>query len=195
MGTAPVVQIFKNGASEPISLGESGHIVQYLIQHYDTKGKLKADNETDQELVDFYLHFAEGSLQPHLVSILVGNVAAQKAPWPANYAVKALFGKVNSEYYLKMIYRALAFLEERLAKKGGGYFVGNHLTGADIIFEFPVFENILDNPELSRLSGEPLQKKDYPYLFEWAELIRSNATRKQALVRENSEINKRKSNL
>lgn len=195
MGTAPVVQIFKEGSSEPITLAESGHIVQYMIEHYDTKGKLKATTESDKQILDYYLHFAEGSLQPHLVSIHVGNIAVEKSPWGAHLLVKGIMSKINSQYYLKMVLRSLSFLEGQLAKKGGGYFVGDHLTGADILFEFPLYENILNNPDISLLMGSKDLAADYPYLTKWAELIRNEPLRQKSEQIEKDLVSKPKLSL
>lgn len=188
-GMSPVLQIFKEGSSEPLTLAESGHIIQYVIQHYDKKGKLTPESDADKELVDYYLHFAEGSLQPHLVSLLVGSVATQRAPWPANYLVKGIVGKINSEYYVKRLQTNLKFLDDRLAKKGGGFFVGNKLTGADIILEFPVAQNVFSNPERARALGLSVTPQEaYPHLYEWTKLVGEQPLRKQAVATEKANL-------
>ncbi|KAF3991483.1 hypothetical protein FT663_01342 [Candidozyma haemuli var. vulneris] len=188
-GMSPVLQIFKEGASEPLTLAESGHIVQYVIQHYDTKGKLTPESDADKEKVDYFLHFAEGSLQPHLVSMLVGQVASQRAPWPTNYLVKGIMGKINSEYYVKRLKTNLKFLDDTLQKKGGGFFVGDKLTGADIILEFPVGQNIFGDEQRAKQLGLDVSPREaFPHLYEWSKLVAGEPLRKKAVATEKANL-------
>lgn len=62
-GMSPVLTIIKEG-SEPLTIGESGHIVNYLIEYYDKNGKFTPKTHNDKELVDFYLHFSEEVSSP-----------------------------------------------------------------------------------------------------------------------------------
>lgn len=165
---SPVLEIYKEGSTTPIKLAESGHIVQYVIEHYDKQGKLTPKTAEDKQLADYYLHFAEGSLQPHFVSILVGMLAGKRAPWPANYLVNAILAKINSEFYLKRLMTNLLFLDSQLEKKGGGFFVGDQLSGADIILDFPINDNLFSDPERTKQIGvnEDLSKK-FPNLYKW----------------------------
>lgn len=188
-GMSPVLQIFKEGSSEPLTLGESGHIIQYVIDHYDPKGKLTPESEADKEKVGYYLHFAEGSLQPHLVSLLVGDVACQRAPWPANYLVKTVISKINAEYYVKRLKTNLKFLDDTLAKKGGGFFVGDKLTGADIILEFPIAQNIFSDPvRVQNLGLDVTPREAFPHLYEWTKLIASQPIRQKAVATEKANL-------
>lgn len=188
-GMSPVLEIIKPGSPNSIKLAESGHIVQYLIQHYDVEGKLTPDTEEGKQLADYYLHFAEGSLQPHLVSILVGTFAVQKAPWPATYLVKAIMSKINSEFYVKRLLTNLDFLDSQLEKKGGGYFVGDKLSGADIILDFPINENIFSDPVRTKLIGvnEDLTKR-FPNLYKWHLLTRKLPLRIKAEEEEKAKL-------
>ncbi|PVH15099.1 uncharacterized protein CXQ87_002934 [Candidozyma duobushaemuli] len=188
-GMSPVLQIFKEGETEPLTLAESGHIIQYVIRHYDTEGKLTPSSDAEKEKVDYFLHFAEGSLQPHLVSLLVGDVASHKAPWPASYLVKGIVGKINSEYYLKRLKTNLQFLDDVLAKKGGGFFVGDKLTGADIILEFPVGQNVFSNEQRARNLGLDVPpSKAWPHLYEWSKLVAGQPLRKKAVATEKANL-------
>ncbi|OBA22429.1 glutathione S-transferase [Metschnikowia bicuspidata var. bicuspidata NRRL YB-4993] len=172
LGLSPVVQVFRPGAAKPLTLAESGQIVLYLISHYDPQGKFRPESEDDQVLVDYYLHFAEGSLQCHLVSLLVNYVACQRAPWGLGWLVKSIMGKINGFYYLKKIRTAYAFLDQQLEEKNGGYFVGNKLTGADFILDFPVNENLFANPaRLEEMGAGVNGERDFPRLAEWNKLI------------------------
>ncbi|GBL47762.1 hypothetical protein ACI3LY_003367 [Candidozyma auris] len=188
-GMSPVLQIFKEGSSEPLTLAESGHIIQYVIDHYDHKGKLIPDSEADKEKVGYYLHFAEGSLQPHLVSMIVGEVACQRAPWPAKYLVKFIVSKMNSEYYVKRLKTNLNFLEDTLAKKEGGFFVGDKLTGADIILEYPIVQDLFSDPVRAKNLGLNVKLEEaFPHLYEWTKLIASLPIRQKAMATEKANL-------
>lgn len=186
-GVSPILLVYRDGSSEPYQVAESGHIASYLVRNYDTKGVLTPDTKDDAELVDYYLHFAEGSLQPHLVSMLVGNVAQNSAPWPANYFVGAVVSKMNAGYYIKRLVRNLKFLDQQLEKKGGGYFVGNKLSAADIILAFPINENLFNNQERMNAMGLGVNlNEDFPNLYKWHQLIEKEVGRSRAQEKEKS---------
>ncbi|QBM90037.1 glutathione S-transferase [Metschnikowia aff. pulcherrima] len=185
LGLSPVVQVFREGTSKPLTLAESGQIILYLINRYDTEGRFKPESEEDQVLVDYYLHFSEGSLQPHIVSLLVASVACQRAPWGLGWLVRSIMGKINSFYYLKKIKTAYAFLNDQLAAKNGGYFVGNKLTGADFILDFPVNMNLFANPQRFQEMGAGISgARDYPRLAEWNKLTTQRPLHVKAIKKE-----------
>ena len=41
----------------------------------------------------------------------------------------------------------MKYLEDRLEQNGTGFFVGDKLSGADVILSFPIYENVFDNLE------------------------------------------------
>ncbi|SGZ52946.1 CIC11C00000002781 [Sungouiella intermedia] len=177
-GMSPVLTIIKEG-SEPLTIGESGHIVNYLIEYYDKNGKFTPKTHNDKELVDFYLHFSEGSIQPHLVSILVGNIAGQKVPWPFRFVTNQVFSKMNSTFYAKRLFTNFRYLDDQLAKKGGGYFVGDHLTGADFMLDFPINGGLfLDRADLVGQGKD--MKKEFPNLYKWSQMIKKEPLRIKA---------------
>lgn len=70
----------------------------------------------------------------------------------------------------------MQYLEDQLAREGTGYFVGDRLSGADIILSFPIYENVFDNEvQIKDITGErgDLYKK-YPHLAAWCDKIRNN---------------------
>lgn len=190
IGLFPILEVFKDGASESSVICESGHIISYLARNYDPTGILKTSNDDDYELADYYLHFAEGSLQPHLVSLLVGAIACKKAPWPANYLVKQVITKINDLYYGDRLKKALLFLESQLEKKEGDYFVGNSLTVADLILDFPINNNIFGNADSRDIGFIVDPKKEYPNLYKWHQLTTSLPSHIKAVAREQSEFAK-----
>lgn len=90
LGKSPVIEIIKPGRSTPVILAETGYIMDYLIKHYDTEQKLVPNNEDDRELVNYYLQFAEGSLQPFLESLLVNNMVTKMAQHGVDSVNKAV---------------------------------------------------------------------------------------------------------
>lgn len=182
-GTSPLLQIFREGAPTK-AIAESGHIVRYVIDHYDVNGILKTNDSDDSEWVDYYLHFAEGSLQPHMVGIFVGDAAVRAVPWPLNIPLRALFGRINSLFYAMRLVTNFKFLEDHLEKKGGGYFVGDHLTGADIMLDFPINDGLFGTPLQAEaiVPGEDA-KQVFPNLYKWHQKIMNEPLRVQAATK------------
>ncbi|KAM9908144.1 hypothetical protein OXX79_000550 [Metschnikowia pulcherrima] len=185
LGLSPVVQVFKSGDPEPITLAESGQIVSYLIKNYDTTGKFEPETERDAVLVEYYLHFAEGTLEPHIVSLLVGYFASQRAPLGFGWLVKRIMSQINSQYYLKKLRTNLKFLDSQLQKKGDGFFVGNKLTGADFILDYPINNNIFLEPErLQEIAGGLNPAKEFPHLAQWNKFITERPLHIKAVEKE-----------
>jgi glutathione S-transferase len=117
LGKSPVIE---DGNRK---IAESGAIVDYIIDVHG-KGALKPKHGTDDywKYVE-WLHFAEGSaMLPLLMALymgMLGDAAAMLKP------------RVDSE-----IANNLSFMENELGKNE--FFVGNTLTGADIMLSFVV---------------------------------------------------------
>lgn len=190
MGLFPFLEVYKNGSSTSTVMAESGHIISYLARNNDPQGKLKTATPEDYELVDYYLHFAEGSLQPHLVSLLIGSIAVQRTPWPANFLVKQVTSRMGSLYYGARVMSALEVLDAELEKKGGGYFVGNSLTAADVILDFPINRNIFGQERLQDVGLDFDPKTKYPNLYKWHQLTTSLPSHIRSVAREKSEVAK-----
>jgi len=115
LGKSPVLEDGKR------RIAESGAIVEYLIDTYG-KGKFKpAEGSDDHWKYIEWMHFAEGSaMLPLLMALytgMMGDAAAMLKP------------RVDSE-----IANHLSYMEEAI--KGRDFFVGNELTGADIMLLF-----------------------------------------------------------
>ena len=145
-------------------------MIDYLIRNYDTEQKLVPSDEDERELVNYYLQFAEGSLQPFLVSLLVNNMAKKMAPFGAGFLVNKVVLQINNLYYGPELMKALDFLENNLKKGNGEYFVGNKLTGADIILSFPIYDNVFGDLERTKAitGGKFDVVTKYPTMKAWA---------------------------
>lgn len=176
LGKAPILEIFHANGLPPLVLAESGYIIQYLVRHYDIHQVLTPHFPSDRERVDYYLHYAEGTLQHNLVLILVNNVARQLAPTGTKFMAKYVTKAINSGYYVQEWKLNMDILENALKKEGSGYFVGKHLTAADIILSFPIYENVFDNEEeVHSFSGTKINlSKTWPHLYAWSSMIRDD---------------------
>ena len=116
LGKSPVIE-----DGETV-VAETGAIIEYLVEKAD--GRLGAPAHRDAILrYRFLLHYAEGSLMPPLLVMLVlGRVP--------------LFGKRAQKRIQPMIDVHLDYLERELA--GRDWFVGDDLTAADIMLSFPL---------------------------------------------------------
>jgi glutathione S-transferase len=116
LGKSPVIE---DGG---VVIAETGAIVEYLLEK--AEGRLAPPPHRDAILRHrFFLHYAEGSLMPPLLVMLVlGRVP--------------LFGKRAQARIQPMIDTHLDYLERELV--GRDWFVGDSLTAADVIMSFPL---------------------------------------------------------
>lgn len=187
MGKSPVVEIEEEDGSKKV-LAETGHIVSYLVRKFDTKGQLSGKTEDDKEQIDYFTHYTEGSLQPILVGLFVNDVAKQQTPFGVRFLTSMIVGAINNAYYGKEALLQLQYVDDYLKKqhqKGSKYFVGDSLTVADILMEFPLKTNLFSNPErTSTLLGSDSLESKYPNISEWCKFI----TKEPGLLRANGAI-------
>lgn len=147
LGKSPVIE------DDGRVIAESGAIVDYLIETYG-KGKFRPA-QGSAEYWDYvqWLHFAEGSaMLPLLMALYTGMLGDAAAP---------LRPRVDSE-----IANHLGFMESRLGSRD--FFVGNTLTGADIMLVFVV-----------EAAGDRLAP--YPGLIKYRDRMQSRPAYKRAL--------------
>lgn len=136
---------------------ETGAIVEYLVARAD--GRLGAPNHADGLLrYRHFLHYAEGSLMPLLLAILV--VRRLK-----------LLGMPARKPILGMIAQHLRWLETEFAQRP--WFAGEDFTAADIMMSFPL--------EAARTRGG-LDNR-YPHLLAWLDAIHARPAYQAALAR------------
>jgi glutathione S-transferase len=170
LGKSPVIEIISSDGERKI-IAESGHIFSYMIRHYDKENKLGGDNEE----VDYFLHYTEGSFQWLHVGLLINDIAGQTVPWGVSHLLHGILGIINSYYYIPEVYKNLQFLEsilEKQHKENKEYIVGDKLTAADIILSYPV-SNFYVHPEVSaRIFGKKFDAREaYPNLYRWYQHI------------------------
>lgn len=175
-GKSPILEIIFGDGREPLKLAESGFIIQYLLRNYDHDNLLTPVDPNLQLKVDYYLHYTEGTLQHITIALLINSVAKSIAPLGTKSVVKLVTKGINNGYYVHEWRLNMQYLEDQLAKEGTGYFVGDRLSGADIILSFPIYENVFDNEvQIKDITGEKgdLYKK-YPHLAAWCDKVRNN---------------------
>jgi glutathione S-transferase len=151
LGKSPVIE------DAGTVVAETGAIIEYLVEKAD--GRLGPAARRDAILrYRFFIHYAEGSLMPPLLVMLVlGRVP--------------LFGKRAQARIQPMIDVHLDYLERELA--GRDWFLGDELTAADIMLSFPL--------EAARqragLSGTR------PNIAAWLERVHARPAYQRALTR------------
>jgi glutathione S-transferase len=150
MGIAPVVN------DGDLVLGESGAIVQYLIERYgDGRLALKA-NHADFAQYLFWFHFANGTMMPaEMIGVIRGMLAL-----PDDNRVMTALGERS--------HRAYRLLEQRCGN--APYLAGSDFTAADLMMMFPLttmrrfaprdlspFPNLRDY--LARVGGRPAYRR------------------------------------
>jgi glutathione S-transferase len=131
LGKSPVI------TDGDLTVAESGAIVEYLIERYG-QGRLAPAAATAARLrYTYFLHYAEGSLMPLLVTKLVfARLKTVPMPFFVKPVVRAIVGKVNAGYLDPQLQQHLAFLEGELARNE--WFAGAEFSAADIQMSFPV---------------------------------------------------------
>ena len=116
MGIAPVI------TDGDLVLGESGAIVEYILAKYGSGGLTRGPADPDFADYLYWLHFANGTLQP----IMGRNMMLQRLDVPAE---QPLAGAMRARLGL-----ALSQVEARCAQ--APYLAGEALSAADIMSVF-----------------------------------------------------------
>ncbi|HEY0085701.1 MAG TPA: glutathione S-transferase [Allosphingosinicella sp.] len=116
LGKSPVIE--DGGAA----IAETGAIVEYLVEKAD--GRLGPPNRREDVLrYRQFLHYAEGSMMPPLLAILVVNRLG-------------ILGRPARAPLQKMLAVHLDWLETELA--GRPWFAGDNFSAADVMMSFPL---------------------------------------------------------
>lgn len=173
LGKSPIIEVDHHNGKESKKLAESGHITNYLIKHFDTNKKLTANTEDDEESVDYFVNFSEGTLGAHLTYLIVHQVGASKAPFFVRPVINAFVNKMDTFYGISEVKLCIDFMEDILAKQAKInpeelYFVGDHLTGADVMLFFNI-QTLLDGKRL----GDAIDTADYPNMNKFLALVKN----------------------
>ncbi|ARS27310.1 glutathione S-transferase family protein [Sphingomonas sp. KC8] len=150
LGKAPVIE------DEGRVIAETGAIVEYLVEKGD--GRLGPPGNRDAVLrYRHFLHYAEGSMMPPLLAILVvGRLG--------------ILGKPAKKPLLAMLGQHLDWLNSELAVRP--WFAGDMFTAADVMMSFPL--------EAARQRGGLDDSR--PHLIDWLERIHARPAYGRALA-------------
>lgn len=131
LGKSPVLE--DNG----YVLAESGAILEYLQESWDSDGLLKPQGTDDKLQYRFWLHYAEGSLMPLLLMKLVfASLGRPPVPFGVR-SLGSLLGKGIQKAWLDpQLATHARFIDNHLATRP--WFAGEQLSMADIQMSFPV---------------------------------------------------------
>ena len=110
LGKSPVI------TDDGVTIAESGAIVEYLLEKYDTTRKfspsetpiIAGDKRIDNPKLTnlYYTHFAEGSLMPYLVNIAIFTIVPQQMPWFLRWLLKPIFNMIIEKVIKRNLYNA-----------------------------------------------------------------------------------------
>jgi glutathione S-transferase len=149
LGKSPVIE------DERMVVSESGAIVEYLVDKAGGRLGAPADKCNCLRYRQF-LHYAEGSLMPPLLALLVVRRLG-------------LLGRPARKPLLKMMERHLDYCDNELSNRP--FFAGPELTGADVMMSFPL------EAAKSRAGLGPRHR----HLWQWLERIHARPAYRRAL--------------
>ncbi len=149
LGKSPVIE------DDGHVVAETGAIIEYLVEKEN--GRLGAPANRESALrYRHFLHYAEGSLMPLLLVLLVIRRLG-------------ILGRPARAPLLKMAARHLDWLQSEI--EGRDWFAGDEFTAADIMMSFPL--------EVAR--GRAGLGDERPDLIDWLERIHARPAYAEAL--------------
>ena len=136
LGKSPVITD-QSTESGPITIAESGAIIEYLALTYGKENFTPAVGTEASRQYNYWMHFSEGSLMPQLLlKIIFNKVTTNPMPFFVKPIAKGIAKKVMSSYVSPNIRAMLDYVENHLGEFE--WFTGDALTGADIQMSFPL---------------------------------------------------------
>ncbi|EMF0928139.1 glutathione S-transferase [Klebsiella aerogenes] len=131
LGKSPVLE------DQGVVLAESGAILEYLQETYDSAQQLRPLGREEKLQYRFWLHYAEGSLMPLLLMTLIfASLGKPPVPLGMRTLGGALGKGVQKAWLDKQLATHAAYIEQHLARQP--WFAGDALSMADIQMSFPV---------------------------------------------------------
>lgn len=131
LGKSPVI------TDDGQTIAESGAIVEYLIGRYGNGRLIPAANSPERLRYTYWLHFAEGTMQPQLLLKLLFN-RIEKGPMPffVRPVARGISHKVKSTFIDPNLMRQFDYVEAELGRSE--WLAGAELSGADVQMSFPL---------------------------------------------------------
>jgi len=153
LGKSPVI------TDADLTIAESGAIIEYLVERYGNGRLIPAHDTPERPRYTYWLHYAEGSAMPPLVSKLVFNLFGIED----NAAMKS--------FVAPQIELQFDYIESELHKST--WFAGQEFTAADIQMSFPL--------ELLASNAKDIENR--PKIKEFVDRIQARPAYKRALER------------
>ncbi len=131
LGKSPVI------TDGDLTLAESGAIIEYLVGHYGNGRLVPAAGTREKQRYTYWLHYAEGSMQPMLLLKLIFD-RIEKAPmlFFVRPVARAIAQKAKTSFVEPNIKRNLDYMDAELGKTS--WFAGKDFTAADVQMSFPL---------------------------------------------------------
>ncbi len=131
LGKSPVI------TDGGLTIAESGAIIEYLVGRYGNGRLIPAAGTPERLRYTYWVHYAEGSLQPMLLMKLIfGRIEKGPMPFFARPIAKAISRKVNDAFISPNLERNFDYLEGELGR--AAWFAGEEFSAADIQMSFPL---------------------------------------------------------
>ena len=131
LGKSPVI------TDGGLTIAESGAIIEYLVERYGNGRLIPAAGTPERLRYTYWLHFAEGSLQPMLLMKLIfGRIEKGPMPFFARPIAKAISTKVSEGFISPNLERNFDYLEGELRRSA--WFAGEAFSAADVQMSFPL---------------------------------------------------------
>ena len=131
LGKSPVVE------DDGLIIAETGAIVEYLIERYGEGRFAPARTSPDHLKYRYWMHFAEGSAMPQLLlKLFFTRIKETKMPFFAKPIANSIADRVLADYVDPNLADQMSFVDAELA--ASTWFVGEDLTGADVMMIFPL---------------------------------------------------------
>ena len=126
LGKSPVV------TDGDLVLAESGAILEYLAETYDTEHRVSPPREDRRAWLQmrYWLHFAEGTAMPTFIMLLVFNKVVESTPFIVRPISRAIANAVKDSFIQPRIKENLDLMESALAASGA-WVCGERFTIAD----------------------------------------------------------------
>jgi len=136
-------KVFPTGKSPILQDGnqivaESGNIVEYLLERYDSGKQFQPRTETDRQNNRYWLHAAEGSIMPFLTFTAVLSGIDKNSPWIIRPIAHAITNNVRHLFTEPSLTSYFNYIEDYLTKQKTDFFCGSNLTASDIMLSFPL---------------------------------------------------------
>ena len=131
LGKSPVI------VDGPVTVAESGAIVEYLIDKYGAGRLIPAAGTPERLRYTYWLHYAEGSAMPPLLLKLVfDRIATNPSPWPISAIARRIASTVQNTFIGPNLKRHLDYMEAELTAHA--WFAGEQFSAADVQMSFPL---------------------------------------------------------